>query len=106
MSRAEELRTITKTANERLDIKQEIDYEEFFNGDLFKNILSDFEKDALIAAQRGKYSASIRLNKYFDCDSIQAGDNNMLAHAMKKAGYNYLSESNIDGYTQNFSWYN
>jgi len=104
MSKIEQLQAITKIANEKLELEQDIDNEEFFNGDLFKTILSDFEKNALEVAQRGESTAFIRLDKYFDCDIVQSNGENLLTYAMKKTGYIPSFVTNMGGYVIGFSW--
>ena len=104
MSKIEQLQAITKIANEKLELEQDIDNEEFFNGDLFKTILSDFEKNALEVAQRGESTAFIRLDEYFNCDIVQGNGESLLKYAMEKTGYMFSIVTNIGGYTLGFSW--
>ena len=104
MSKIKQLQEITKIAKEKIKLEEEIDNEEFFDGDLFKTILSDFERNALEIAQRGESIALIRLDKYFDCDIVQSNGENLLTYAMKKAGYIPSFVTNVDGYAIGFSW--
>ena len=98
MSKIEQLRAITKIANEKLKLEQEVDNEEFFNGDLFKTILSDFEKDALEVAQEGKHFAFISIYKYVD-GNYDPLIEKMFIKAMERIGYRYLN-----GTYMGFTW--
>ena len=98
----EELREATNKANDEAKAKVKSTNEDFFNGDLFKTILFDFEKDAMDIAKRGGNSAPIsnlkeRFGVYCDLGYLYR----VLVYAMEKSGYRH--SPSIDSYFR-FTW--
>ena len=99
MSMIKKLRKISNEIHNEAKAKKESENKSFLNGDLFKTILADFEKDALNAAKLGYDIAFIHnLEKYFGTDYDLGYCHQILVYAMGKSGYRY-SPSSYAGFT-------
>jgi len=105
MSKIEELRKITEEVREKKNADWESIRVKFFNGKLFERILSDFEEEALLVAQKGEHIAFIRMDTYFPRGVIPDNGESLLDYAMTRTGYFYSSDKTNDGgRTLGFSW--